>query len=75
MFIRAIIANSHLCLRVRPNATQITVNYSATSDTEVKVGRRLHHMADEFGVSYCHVECLDLTSLSRMCLFFWLQNF
>ena len=35
MLLRAIIADSRLYLRVRPNATQITVNYSATSDTEV----------------------------------------
>ena len=36
MLLRAIIADSRLYLRVRPNAIQITVNYSATSDTEVK---------------------------------------
>ena len=35
MFLRAIIADSYLYLRVWPNGTQITVNYSATSDTEV----------------------------------------
>jgi len=35
VLLRAIIADSHLYLRVWPNATQITVNYSATSDAEV----------------------------------------
>ena len=34
MLLRAIIADSRLYLRVRPNAPQITVKYSATSGTE-----------------------------------------
>jgi len=45
VLLRAIIADSHLCLRVRPNAIQITVNYSATSDTEEHV---LYHPRRRF---------------------------
>ena len=48
MFLRAIIADSHLCLRVRPNAIQITVNYSATSNTEVDTLELSMGMSNDF---------------------------
>ena len=52
MLPRAIIADSRLYLRVRPNAPQITVKYSATSGTEAFCTEWPAHLRDRVELSH-----------------------